>query len=84
VAVFDIVAAVVAAAEPEPVEAGKLLRRPRQGLQLRRDPSEAELGRSHMRVEELDEGVRSPSRHRLWQGSSFGRAHQEVAQVGVC
>lgn len=83
-AVFDIVAAVVAAAEPEWVEAGKLLRRPRQGLQLRRDPSEVELGRSHMRVEELDGGVRSPSRHRLWQESSFGRAHQGVAQVGVC
>ncbi len=82
-AVFDTVAA-VAAAEPEWVEAGKLLRRLRQGPQLRRDPSEVELGRSRMRVEELGGGVRSPSRHRLWQESSFGRAHQVVAQVGVC
>ncbi len=36
-----------------------------------------------MRVEELDGGVQSPSQHRLWQESSFGRAHQGVAQVGV-
>ena len=36
VAGFGIVVAVVA--ESELVEVGKLLRRPRQGLQLRRDP----------------------------------------------
>jgi hypothetical protein len=87
VAGFDIVAVVVVvvvAAEPEWVEVEKLLRRPRQGLQLRRDPSEVELGKSRKRAEELDEGVRSLSRHRLWQGSSFARAHQGVAQVGAC